>query len=167
MNVCMLPEKQIMLTEEQIEKNYWDLLKYDSHRWVEQATGYYQCEYCKANHTSMMPINNKNFCKENPHLKYQNHMTNKEEFETQVPKDDSHTLSEISEWIKIREVLGDSEQTAVEWLVDWMNTNQSCVEEDLLEAVHTARVMEYFQLKKMYRKGSEDFINKVQKLSNK
>jgi uncharacterized protein (DUF2342 family) len=115
----------------------------------------------------MMPINNKNFCKENPHLKYENHITNNEEFETQVPKDDSHTLSEISEWIKIREVLGDSEQTAVEWLVDWMNTNQSCIEKDLLEAVHTARVMEYFQLKKMYRKGSEDFINKVQKLSNK
>jgi hypothetical protein len=104
----MLSEKQVMLTEKQIEKNYWDLLKYDSHRWIEFAVGYYQCEYCKINHTSMMSMNGKPLCVNNPHLKYQNHMTNKEEFETQVPNDDTHTLSEISEWIKIREVLGDS-----------------------------------------------------------
>ena len=42
-----LPRPQRMLTKEEEEKEYWDLLKYNSHKWVEFAVGYYQCEYCK------------------------------------------------------------------------------------------------------------------------
>jgi hypothetical protein len=64
-----LPDQQIVLTKEQEDQNYWDLFRYNSHKWVEQAKGYYQCEYCKRNHTSMMVIDKEPFCKENPHLK--------------------------------------------------------------------------------------------------
>ena len=64
-----LPTPKIIVTEEQKEKDYYDLLKFDSHKWIEQFNGYYQCEYCKINHTSMMSINGKSLCKENPHLK--------------------------------------------------------------------------------------------------
>jgi hypothetical protein len=64
-----LPRPQRMLTKEEEEKEYWDLLKYNSHKWVEFAVGYYQCEYCKINHTSMMSMNGKPLCGDNPHLK--------------------------------------------------------------------------------------------------
>jgi hypothetical protein len=64
-----LPTPKIIVTEEQKEKDYYDLLKFDSHKWIEQSNSYYQCEYCKINHTSMMSINGKSLCKENPHLK--------------------------------------------------------------------------------------------------
>jgi hypothetical protein len=64
-----LPRPQRMLTKEEEEKEYWDLLKYNSHKWVEFAVGYYQCEYCKINHTSMMSMNGKPLCVDNPHLK--------------------------------------------------------------------------------------------------
>jgi len=64
-----LPQPQRILTKEEEEKQYWDLLKYDSHKWVEFAKGYYDCEYCKIIHTSVMPIDGKPLCSENPHLK--------------------------------------------------------------------------------------------------
>ena len=64
-----LPRPQRMLTKEEEEKEYWDLLKYNSHKWVEFAVGYYQCEYCKRNHTSIMSMYGKPLCVDNPHLK--------------------------------------------------------------------------------------------------
>lgn len=64
-----LPRPQPMLTKEEEEKQYWDILKYDSHKWVEFAVGYYQCEYCKGYHTSMMSMDGKSICVDNPHLK--------------------------------------------------------------------------------------------------
>lgn len=63
------PKPQITFTLEQEEKNYWDKLKFDSHKWVEFHEGYYECDFCKAIHTSVMPINHSVLCKENPHLK--------------------------------------------------------------------------------------------------
>lgn len=59
----------VLITPEQKEKIYWDTLKFDSHKWVEFERGYYECAFCKATHTSMMPINHHILCKENPHLK--------------------------------------------------------------------------------------------------
>jgi hypothetical protein len=64
-----LPQPQRILTKEEEEKEYWDLLKYDSHKWVEFAQGYYECEFCKMTHTNIMPINGKPICGNNPHLK--------------------------------------------------------------------------------------------------
>lgn len=64
-----LPQPQLTLTKEEEEKEYWDLLKYDSHKWVEFAQGYYECEFCKMTHTNIMPINGKPICGNNPHLK--------------------------------------------------------------------------------------------------
>jgi hypothetical protein len=64
-----LPQPQRILTKEEEEKEYWDLLKYDSHKWVEFAQGYYECEFCKVTHTNIMPINGKPICGNNPHLK--------------------------------------------------------------------------------------------------
>jgi len=64
-----LPKPEIIVTKEQEEKDYFNLLKYDSHKWIEYTNNYYQCEYCKSFHTSMMAINGKSLCKENPHLK--------------------------------------------------------------------------------------------------
>lgn len=57
------------------------------------------------------------------------------------------------------------EKTAVEWLIDWMKSNQYFIGNDLLEAAHTAKAMEYFQNKKMYERGAEDFVKKVNQLS--
>jgi hypothetical protein len=64
-----LPQPQRILTKEEEEKEYWDLLKYDSHKWVEFAQGYYECEFCKMTHTNIMPMNGKPICGNNPHLK--------------------------------------------------------------------------------------------------
>ena len=64
-----LPQPQRILTKEEEEKEYWDLLKYDSHKWVEFAPGYYECEFCKMTHTNIMPMNGKPICGSNPHLK--------------------------------------------------------------------------------------------------
>jgi hypothetical protein len=64
-----LPKPEIIVTKEQEEKDYFNLLKYDSHKWIEYTNNYYQCEYCKIFHTAMMAINEKSLCKENPHLK--------------------------------------------------------------------------------------------------
>ena len=59
----------------------------------------------------------------------------------------------------------ESEKTAVEWLIDWMKANKYSIGSDLLEAAHTAKAMEYFQNKKMYERGAEDFVKKVNQLS--
>jgi hypothetical protein len=64
-----LTQPQRILTKEEEEKEYWDLLKYDSHKWVEFAQGYYECEFCKMTHTNIMPMNGKPICGNNPHLK--------------------------------------------------------------------------------------------------
>jgi hypothetical protein len=76
-------------------------------------------------------------------------------------EEDDQTLAEIKERMKTREL----EKTAVEWLIDWMKANQYFIGNDLLEAVHTAKAMEYFQNKKMYERGAEDFVKKVNQLS--
>lgn len=64
-----LKEDEIVLTEEQQEQMYWSRYKFDSHRWVEYAKGYYQCSFCGRQHTSAMPINFASLCQSNPHLK--------------------------------------------------------------------------------------------------
>ena len=71
---------------------------------------------------------------------------------------------------KVKKLIGEVdmeewEKTAVEWLIDWMKANQYFIGNDLLEAVHTAKAMEYFQNKKMYERGAEDFVKKVNQLS--
>ena len=76
-------------------------------------------------------------------------------------EEDDQTLAEIKERMKTREL----EKTAVEWLIDWMKANQYSIGSDLLEAAHTAKAMEYFQNKKMYERGAEDFVKKVNQLS--
>jgi hypothetical protein len=62
---------QITSTPEQEEKNYWDTLKFDSHKFIEHQEGYYQCDFCKIWITSMMPLHvaGHSICKENPYLK--------------------------------------------------------------------------------------------------
>jgi hypothetical protein len=62
-------KKEDPITEEQKEKHYWDLLKHESHRWVEFSNGYYECAFCKAIHTSVMPLGAHKLCTENPNLK--------------------------------------------------------------------------------------------------
>lgn len=64
--------QQPQLTEEQIEKAYWDELKFKSHMWNEDIQGYYTCEFCDRRHTSTMPIDSHPLCTKNPHLNSNN-----------------------------------------------------------------------------------------------
>jgi len=63
-----IQEPEVFLSEEQKEQMYWEELKFNSHRWIETAKGYYQCSFCNTSHTSTMPINGKELCKENPYI---------------------------------------------------------------------------------------------------
>ena len=70
--IKQLEIEQLKLTEEQEEEQYWDLLKFNSHKWIETHKGYYSCEFCNTNHTSAMPMNGKTLCSKNPHILNQN-----------------------------------------------------------------------------------------------
>lgn len=71
--IVHLPEYKLnSLTEEQIEQIYWDSYVFDSHRWVEYQKGYYQCSFCGAIHTSVMPSSVHRMCSQNPFLKRNN-----------------------------------------------------------------------------------------------
>ncbi len=63
-----IKEAEVLLTEEQQELMYWEELKFNSHKWIEIHKGYYQCSFCEASHTSVMPINGKSLCKKNPFI---------------------------------------------------------------------------------------------------
>jgi|688.fasta_scaffold2800703_2 hypothetical protein len=57
------------MTPEQKELMYWDELKFNTHRWVEQPLqGYYKCSFCEKFHTSTTPINLHSVCKKNEYL---------------------------------------------------------------------------------------------------
>jgi hypothetical protein len=65
------PVLAVTISPEQQEKNYWDKLKFDSHKFIEHHEGYHQCDFCKIWITSMMPLDVAGYsiCKENPHLR--------------------------------------------------------------------------------------------------
>jgi hypothetical protein len=60
--------EQPKLTEEQEEQQYWDFLKFNSHKWIETHKGYYTCEFCNTTHTSAMPMNGKTLCSKNTNI---------------------------------------------------------------------------------------------------
>lgn len=64
-----IKEPEVFLSEAEQEQMYWDELRFNSHRWIEIAKGYYQCYFCNASHTSAMPMNKKELCKDNPYIK--------------------------------------------------------------------------------------------------
>ncbi len=66
--VKSIQEIEIVLSEEQKEQMYWEELKFNSHRWIETSKGYYQCSFCNIFHTSVMPMNGKQLCKDNPYI---------------------------------------------------------------------------------------------------
>jgi hypothetical protein len=66
--IKQLEIEQPKLTEEQEEQQYWDSLKFNSHKWIEHTKGYYSCEFCNTNHTSVMPVNGHTLCSKNPHI---------------------------------------------------------------------------------------------------
>jgi hypothetical protein len=70
--IKQLEIEQPKLTEEQEEQQYWDSLKFNSHKWIEHTKGYYSCEFCNTNHTSVMPVNGHTLCSKNPHIHNQN-----------------------------------------------------------------------------------------------
>lgn len=61
-------KKEQGLTEGQVELLYWGELKFNSHKWVEFANGYYTCAFCNKTHTSVTPIGMYDLCDKNPHL---------------------------------------------------------------------------------------------------
>jgi hypothetical protein len=61
-------EPEVVFTEEEQEQMYWDELKFNSHKWIETHKGYYRCFFCGTYHTSAMPINGKQLCKDNPFI---------------------------------------------------------------------------------------------------
>ncbi len=69
MIIPLKESEPLVLTEEEKERHYWDLLKYESHRWVEFSKGYYKCSFCDAIHTSLMHLGKYKICPENPNLK--------------------------------------------------------------------------------------------------
>lgn len=56
------------MTPEQKELMYWDELRFNTHRWVELAKGYFQCSFCEVYHTSTTPINIHPICSKNDYL---------------------------------------------------------------------------------------------------
>ncbi len=61
--------QELVLSEEEREKLYWDDLNFNSHRWVEYNKGYYKCSFCHNTHTSTMPTSQVSFCELNPYIK--------------------------------------------------------------------------------------------------
>lgn len=94
---------------------------------------------------------------------------NIDKFLSLVSESETDTIVELKERIGYRVILFDKlhglNETAIEWLVNWMEANKYSIDSDLREAVNTASAMEYFQNKKMYEKGAEDFVKKVNDLS--
>lgn len=56
-----------LMTEDQKEKMDMANWIWNSHFWVEEPRGYFQCKWCSRNHTSTMPISaDDHLCIENP-----------------------------------------------------------------------------------------------------
>ena len=64
-----LEKNEPKLSEEEIEKRYWDDFNFHSHGWVETYPGYYKCKFCDRNTTNLIPTNEHSFCKSNPNIK--------------------------------------------------------------------------------------------------
>lgn len=62
------PQIDYYYTQEQNELEYWDDMRFNTHRWVELAKGYFQCSFCKVYHTSTTPINIHPICSKNDYL---------------------------------------------------------------------------------------------------
>ena len=52
-----------------------------------------------------------------------------------------------------------TDQSAVEWLLDWMGQNQYFIGDDLLDAVYQAMQLEEEQLKARFDEGYEEGFN--------
>jgi len=62
--------ENLNLDPETAEKMEWHNWAWNSHKWVEISKGYYQCSFCNARWTSVMPIgDNVRLCLHNPILK--------------------------------------------------------------------------------------------------
>jgi hypothetical protein len=65
-----IPLARVNITEEDKEKIELAQWAWDSHYWVEYYPGYAECEYCKNQHASEIPITaNYPLCRKNPILK--------------------------------------------------------------------------------------------------
>lgn len=49
-----------------------------------------------------------------------------------------------------------TDQTAIEWLLDWMGQNQYFIGNDLLDAVYQAKQLEEEQLKDRFDEGYDE-----------
>lgn len=52
-----------------------------------------------------------------------------------------------------------TDQSAVEWLLDWMGQNQYFIGDDLLDAVYQAMQLEEEKLKERFNEGYEEGFN--------
>jgi len=66
--IVPIKPQEYYYTEEQSEKEFWDDLRFHSHRWIQLSEGYFQCSFCKIFHTSKTPTNIHPLCNKNQTL---------------------------------------------------------------------------------------------------